>query len=300
MKLWKKLMTGLLMAVMAMVMCMGTVMAEDESESETQLQETTDTYNILLIGVDRRDDSWNGNSDVMLLVTVNPQKEKIYLTSFMRDLYADIPGIGVQKLNAACANGGADLCVQTIEENYQVQIDNYAMVDFNSMAEIVDSIGGVEIEISEAEMEYINNHIANQYSLAGKDNPVYLDHAGEVWLNGYQAVAYSRNRSTGSTSDFGRTERQRKLMTAIFEKAQSDYVETQSSSTLQTLLSYASHDLTGADTLKLMMKVSDWLNYEIEEVRVPFDDMYYSENEILIPTDMAATREKLQDILYRQ
>ena len=236
----------------------------------------------------------------MLLVTVNPQKEKIYLTSFMRDLYADIPGIGVQKLNAACANGGADLCVQTIEENYQVQIDNYAMVDFNSMAEIVDSIGGVDIEISEAEMEYINDHIANQYSLAGKDDPVYLDHAGEVWLNGYQAVAYSRNRSTGSTSDFGRTERQRKLMTAIFEKAQSDYVETQSSSTLQTLLSYASHDLTGADTLKLMMKVSDWLNYEIEEVRVPFDDMYYSENEILIPTDMAATREKLQDILYRQ
>lgn len=296
----KKLILAIVTVVVMMGLYTGAVLAEDESESEIQLQETNDTYNILLIGVDRRDESWVGNSDVMLLVTVNPQKEKIYLTSFMRDLYADIPGIGVQKLNAACANGGAELCVQTIEENYQVQIDNYAMVDFNSMAEIVDSIGGVDIEISEAEMEYINNNIANQYSLAGKDDPVYLDHAGEVWLNGYQTVVYSRNRSTGSTSDFGRTERQRKLMTAILKKAQSDYVETQSSSTLQTLLSFASHDLTGADTLKLMMKVSDWLNYEIEEVRVPFDDMYYSENEILIPTDMAATREKLQDILYRQ
>lgn len=296
----KKLILAIVTVVVMMGLYTGAVLAEDESESEIQLQETNDTYNILLIGVDRRDESWVGNSDVMLLVTVNPQKEKIYLTSFMRDLYADIPGIGVQKLNAACANGGAELCVQTIEENYQVQIDNYAMVDFNSMAEIVDSIGGVDIEISEAEMEYINNNIANQYSLAGKDDPVYLDHAGEVWLNGYQAVVYSRNRSTGSTSDFGRTERQRKLMTAILKKAQSDYVETQSSSTLQTLLSFTSHDLTGADTLKLMMKVSDWLNYEIEEVRVPFDDMYYSENEILIPTDMAATREKLQDILYRQ
>ena len=193
----KKLILAIVTVVVMMGLYTGAVLAEDESESEIQLQETNDTYNILLIGVDRRDESWVGNSDVMLLVTVNPQKEKIYLTSFMRDLYADIPGIGVQKLNAACANGGAELCVQTIEENYQVQIDNYAMVDFNSMAEIVDSIGGVDIEISEAEMEYINNNIANQYSLAGKDDPVYLDHAGEVWLNGYQAVVYSRNRSTG-------------------------------------------------------------------------------------------------------
>ncbi|MBC8574662.1 LCP family protein [Jingyaoa shaoxingensis] len=301
MRLLKKLIIGFVTAVLMISACMGTVLAEEETESETQLQEDTEsgTYNVLLIGVDRRDDSWYGNSDVMLLVTVNPQKEKIYLTSFMRDLYADIPGIGVHKLNAACANGGAELCVQTIKENYQVQIDNYAMVDFNSMAEIVDAIGGVNLEISDAEMEYINAHIASQYSLAGKDDPVYLDHAGEVWLNGYQAVVYSRNRSTGGTSDFGRTERQRKLLTAIFEKAQSDYEETQSSGTLQTLLSYASHDLTGADTLKLMMKVSDWLTYEIEEVRVPFDDMYYIDNEILTPTDMSATREKLQDILYR-
>ena len=119
-------------------------------------------------------------------------------------------------------------------------------------------------------------------------------------MDGYQAVAYTRDRYTGSTSDFGRTERQRKLLTAIFEKVKSDYVETQSTSILQSLLSYTSHDLTGGDTLKLMMKASDWMNYELEEVRVPFDDMYYSENEILIPTDMVATREKLQDILYRQ
>ena len=300
MKILKKLMIGFTTAALMIGACLGTVFAEEESESETQLQETTGTYNLLLIGGDRRDDTWYGNSDVMLLVTVNSEKEKIYMTSFMRDLYADIPGIGVRKLNAACANGGAELCVQTIEENYQVQIDNYAMVDFNSMAEIVDAIGGVELEISEEEMEHINMRLPEQYKVAGKGDPVYLDHAGEVWLDGFQAVAYTRDRYTGSTSDFGRTERQRKLLTAIFEKVKSDYVETQSTSTLQSLLSYTSHDLTGGDTLKLMMKASDWMNYELEEVRVPFDDMYYSENEILIPTDMAATREKLQDILYRQ
>lgn len=301
MKLLKKLIVGAATTAMLIGACMGSVMAEEETESETQVQETaeSDTYNILLIGVDRRDDSWYGNSDTMILATVNPQKEKIFLTSFMRDLYADIPGIGVQKLNAACANGGAELCVQTIEENYQVQIDNYAMVDFNSMAEIVDAVGGVELEISDGEMEEINKYVANQYALAGRDDVEYLDHAGDVWLNGYQAVVYSRDRSTGSTSDFGRTERQRKLLTAIFEKAKSDYVETQSTSTLQTLLSFTSHDLTGGDTLKLLMRASDWMNYQIEEVRVPFDDMYYIQDEILIPNDMTETREKLQDILYR-
>lgn len=80
-----------------------------------------DTYNILLLGVDRRDESWEGNSDVILLVTVNKEKKTVYLTSFLRDLYADIPGVGVRKLNAACANGGPELTVQTLEDNYQIE-----------------------------------------------------------------------------------------------------------------------------------------------------------------------------------
>lgn len=283
MRLLKNMMIGLLSSAMLAGTCLGAVSAEE-------VQENSDTYNMLLIGVDRRDDSWYGNSDVMILVTINPDKESIYMTSFMRDLYADIPGIGVRKLNAACANGGPELCVETIKENYQVQIDNYAMVDFNTMADIVDTIDGVEVEISEAEMEFINKHM---------DSENMLTDFGKVWLNGTQAVMYCRDRSTGATSDFGRTERQRKVLTSIFEKAKTDYEESNSSGTLQKLLSYMSHDLTGGDTLKLMTKVSTWLTYDLEELRVPFDDMYYIDNEILIPTDMAATREKLQEELYR-
>lgn len=283
MKLLKKMMVGLTSAAMLAGAFAGAAVAEE-------VQENSDTYNMLLIGVDRRDESWYGNSDVMILVTVNPDKESIYLTSFMRDLYADIPGIGVQKLNAACANGGPELCVETIKENYQVQIDNYAMVDFNTMAEIVDTIDGVEVELTEAEAEYINNFGVSDNILSGE---------GLMWLDGAQAVAHSRNRSTGATSDFGRTERQRQILTAIFEKAKTDYEDSKSSGTLQKLLSYMSHDLTGGDTLKLMTKISTWLTYEMKELRVPFDDMYYIQNEILTPTDMAATREKLQEELYR-
>src|SRR5699024_3112848 len=96
------------------------------AEAETEKDEGI--YDLLLIGVDRRDDSWYGNSDVMILLTVNHDRQTVYMTSFLRDLAADIPGIGVRKLNAACANGGAKLLVETLEENYQVSVDNYAMV----------------------------------------------------------------------------------------------------------------------------------------------------------------------------
>ena len=292
---------GIILSIMLLlfVTCMGTVLAEENIESELEESSESGTYNMLLIGVDRRDNSWYGNSDVMILLTVNSQKETIYMTSFLRDLYADIPGISDHRLNAACANGGAELCVQTIKDNYGVQIDNYAMVDFNSMAEIVDNIGGVEVEISDAEMEFINKHISEQYELAGRSDVEYLEHSGMALMNGYQTVVYTRDRTTGISSDFGRTERQRKVLTAIFEKAKNDYEETSSSSTVQKLLSYMTNDLTGGDTLKLMAKMSEWLNYQLEEQRIPFDDSYYiTEEQILVPNNMNETIVKLQEILY--
>ena len=118
-------------------------------------------------------------------------------------------------------------------------------------------------------------------------------------MNGYQTVVYTRDRTTGTSSDFGRTERQRKVLTAIFEKAKNDYEETSSSSTVQKLLSYMTNDLTGGDTLKLMAKMSEWLNYQLEEQRIPFDDSYYiTEDQILVPNNMDETIAKLQEILY--
>ena len=273
--------------------------SEDLSVSREEVEKIAgDTYNMLLIGVDRRNESWYGNSDVMVLVTVNPEQETIYLTSFMRDLYADIPGIGVSKLNAACASGGADLCVETICDNYGVKIDNYAMVDFNSMAEIVNALGGVEVEITDAEMEFINKNLAYQYDLAGLDQVEYLSCAGDVLLNGYQAVVYTRDRFTGVGSDFGRTERQRKVLKAMLDKIKSMGSVADMARTARVLLTYMSHDLDSGTILKLITKMPSWMEYDIVEQHLPYDDLYYSQNEILTPTDMAATRERLQETLY--
>lgn len=257
-----------------------------------------DTYNILLLGVDRRDESWNGNSDVVLLVTVNKEKRTVYLTSFLRDLYADIPGIGVRKLNAACANGGPELTVKTLEENYDVEIDNYAMVDFNAMIDVVDALGGVDLEIDEDERVTANDYITCMCEDNGDDPEKYhIRKAGLVHLNGYQAVGYARNRYTGKGSDFGRTQRQRNVLTAIAEKAKEGDYESLSD-TIESVMPYITHDITEFEMIGLMMQVGTWINYDIQEQHIPYDGEYTSQDEILVPTDMDATVEKLTSILY--
>lgn len=257
-----------------------------------------DTYNILLLGVDRRDESWEGNSDVILLVTVNKEKKTVYLTSFLRDLYADIPGVGVRKLNAACANGGPELTVQTLEDNYQVEIDNYAMVDFNAMIDVVDALGGVDLEIDEDERVTANDYITCMCEDNGDDpEDYYIEKAGLVHLNGYQAVGYARNRYTGKGSDFGRTQRQRNVLTAIAEKAQDgDYASL--SDTMEDVMPYITHDITEMQMIGLMMQLGSWLDYDIQQQHIPYDGEYTSQDEILVPTDMNATVEKLTSILY--
>ena len=139
-----------------------------EQTEDITLPNDENVYNMLLIGVDRRDTSWYGNSDSMILMSINKDTKQIHMTSFMRDLYANIPGVGVKKLNAACAYGGGPLVVRTIEDNYKIPIDNYASVDFDAMIDIVDLVGGVEIDISEEEMRVANNYINEMCNLQGE------------------------------------------------------------------------------------------------------------------------------------
>lgn len=263
-------------------------------------QEESGTYNLLLIGVDRRNDSWNGNSDVMMLITVNNDKKTVFMTSFLRDLYANIPEVGVRKLNASCAYGGAELCVETIKSNYGVEIDNYAMVDFNAMIDIVDVLGGIDLEVTEAEVKVANDYVR---SMCNANDEPFEDHeivgSGLLHLDGYQAVGYARNRYTGQTSDFGRTERQRKVIMAIIDKAQFGGLGSLDTLTslVETVMPYVTHDIDNVTLLKLISRVPAWLTYTVEQQHIPYDNMYHSENEILIP-DMEETIQKLRETIY--
>lgn len=276
--------------------------SEGEEETDPYEYDDTGTYNILGIGVDRRDESWEGNSDVMMLVTINHDKKTIYLTSFLRDLYADIPGIGVRKLNAACANGGPELCVDTIVKNYQVEIDNYAMVDFNAMIDIVDALGGIDMEIDKDERVIANDYVfcmceTNEENYEDHIIPEFEGERAEVHLDGYQAVGYARNRYSGGKADFGRTERQRKVLMTIFEKAQEGGLGSMTKA-VKSVLPYVTHDVDQMTMLSLIPQVTHWLSYDIQEISIPFEGEYRSENEILVPKDMEGTIKKLRDTIY--
>ena len=175
--------------------------------------------NIALFGVDSRDSSTNSRSDSIMILSVDKAHNKVKVSSIMRDAYVNIPDRGYDKITHAYAFGGPELAIRTLNENFQLDIADYATVNFNDMAEIVDAVGGVTLEISDEEAENANNSIAEQCQIAGKDpSAYYFSGGGTYQMNGIQAVAYSRIRYVGN-GDFGRTERQREVLSAIFSKA---------------------------------------------------------------------------------
>ncbi|MCD7814920.1 MAG: LCP family protein [Lachnospiraceae bacterium] len=274
----------------------GTEAVTEEAETETETSGTRVSlpgddgiYSILLIGSDRRDDSWNGNSDVMIVVTVNSNTKKIIMTSYMRDLYADIPGYGVHKLNYAYAAGGADKLIETLEDNYEIEIDNYAAVDFDGMAEIIDLIGGVDIEVTDDEVSVLNNYLSTE------DKEYALEGGGSYHLNGAQAVAYMRIRYVGN-ADYQRTQRQRDVLTEIFAQAQ-EMSAAQLTELAQEVLELVDHDISALDMISLLGSLSGLTEYELVENRIPYDGLFTSQNEMLVP-DFAATIEKLHEVLY--
>lgn len=273
-----------------------TISAEAAAASDIELPNDEHVYNLLLVGVDRRDASWYGNSDAMILLSINRDTKTIHMTSFMRDLYANIPGHGVRKLNAACAYGGCPLLVKTIEENYRVNIDNYAWVDFNGMVSIIDAAGGVDIDVTEAEIKYLNSYSKSMCDAAGVD---YTQHqvtsAGRQNLDGYEAVGYARIRYVGN-SDYQRTERQRTVLTQLMGKMKA-MSTGELNSFVQTILPYVTHDIAQSTLIGMITQVPAMLNYDLVTSRVPYDGMFHSQGEILVP-DMEATISRLQEEIY--
>jgi LCP family protein required for cell wall assembly len=218
------------------------------------------------------------------------------MISFMRDLYADIPGYCVSKLNAACVRGGCPLLVTTIEENYGVPIDNYVSVDFAGLIGLIDAIGGVQLEVTDEEADYANGLIRDMASLIGDDpEPHYFSGGGTCLCDGYQATAYSRLRFVGN-NDYERTERQRTVMTKIMGRIRNMGI-TEFGEFAVKVLPTLTHNISAATLLSLLVQVPQILRYESDEDRVPYDGLFSSENEILIP-DMEATKARLLETIY--
>lgn len=175
-------------------------------------------YNILLLGVESVYDKVDshGRTDSIMIATINTKKKTLGLTSLMRDSVVKIPGYKDNRINAAYALGGVHLMYETIAENYGLRLDGSAIVGFDSFQEVIDDLGGVEIELTEGEAKYLNttNYISNKKYRNVKP--------GKNILNGNQALGYSRVRKVatldGSNNDMGRTSRHRRVMSAVFQK----------------------------------------------------------------------------------
>ncbi|MBR6966903.1 MAG: LCP family protein [Ruminococcus sp.] len=232
----------------------------------------------LIIGTDGRSADEQGRSDSMILVSLNSKTNEIIMTSFMRDCYVEIPNNGWNKLNAAYAFGGPELLMDTLEYNFDVRIDDYVTVDFASFVSLVDSVGGVDIEVSDAEAEEINVILISEVNeLMGDDRMSdLLDGGGKLHLNGKQALSYSRIRKVGN-SDFERTERQRRVLSLIIAK-----LRTFRPSMFKNLASDVIPDIsTNMSTLKaylLSLRAPLAARYATKQVRIPAEGTYYDED----------------------
>jgi len=251
-------------------------------------------YNILLIGVEALPQIGGERSDSMILVSVNSKDKKIYMTSLMRDMYVQIPGYSDNKLNAAFAYGGPQLLVKTVEQNLQVKIDGYVKVGFDSFEWIIDRLGGVEITLTADEAAYLRrtNYISK---------PAYRTVvAGTQTLNGNQALGYCRVRyvptANGTQNDFGRTERQRTVLTKLFQKYKDTNIFTLLS-VLNDCLPQVVTNISKADMQDLMETVVENRILNLENFRVPvsgsFEDAYVGDSLVILVNKWAKNIDEL-------
>lgn len=267
-----------------------------ESTASATLSAVSDVYNMLLIGTDLRAGAEGyGKSDAMILVSINRTNKTISMISFMRDLYADIPGYGVDKMNRAYKYGGGPLLMQTIEANYGIHIDNYAAVNFYSLIDIVDSLGGISINISPEEVEVANLYINEMCGGIGENPENYhIKGSGQLLLNGMQTVGYCRIRYVGRY-DFERTERQRRVLLTIFSMLQSKSI-SEIDTFLNTALPKVTHNISSNTLAGLLMNAPAYMGYKVNTYRVPFDGTYHYSGEILVP-DFSYTINELYNII---
>lgn len=182
----------------------------NEVSSNITKSEFDSIKNVALFGID------GGRSDTIIIASINQTDHTIKLISIPRDTYVTVEGHGKTKINHAYAYGKEQLALKTINQNFGLNISEYVTINFKGLINIINKINGVEIEITKAEMEYINENVSMSYNISGKSNVKKLSSYGKVTLTGEQALTHARNRTIGN--DFTREERQRDVITAVMNK----------------------------------------------------------------------------------
>ena len=228
--------------------------------------------NILLIGSDSRTAGDEGRSDAMILLSISDKTRTIHMTSLLRDMYVDIPGREGNRLNAAYSFGGPELLLETVKQNLGIDVNRYAVVNFQAFANLVDAVNGVDMELTNDEVKWVNAYLNEYNELRGMPiDTDYLDTSlsGTIHLNGPQALAYSRNRFIAT--DFGR--RQRKVLAAVMKKLPAAAV-TNPGGLIDGLFPNLTTNLTQAECMRLSLMAGKLLTYELVQESIPLEGTY--------------------------
>ncbi len=271
-----------------------------EREAEENTPEIT---NILLIGSDTRVAGAQGRSDTMLLLTVNRRTETLSLTSLLRDMYVYIPGYGNRRINTAFALGGEALLRETIETNFDIDIDYYATIDFYSFIAAIDALGGVRLDISQQEFYGVN------YAIGKYNKDLYLPYGdgylteyGEgILLNGKQTLGYVRNRQF-TDGDFSRTHHQRLLARTLFAAVQEAGL-LKLDALLNAFLPGITTDIPESQMLYWMVLENKILRYELKTGCIPVEGSYRNitvGGANVLSIDFETNRQALHDIIHAE
>ena len=267
----------------------------NEENLDTHEGLSDEVINIAVFGVDSRTDEVAGRSDAMMIVSVDMKHNKIKAVSLMRDSLVNIQGYGKYKLNGAYARGGVELAIKTINQNFKMNITDYVSLNFNQLAGIVDALGGVEVEVTEAERKNANKYIKEMANEVG-EKPDLIKKSGEVTLYGYQAVAYARIRYVGN-ADFERTERQREVMEKLMNKALATN-PVRYLSLVKSLIPMVETSLSNEEILKIAGAVLLNGKPTFEQGRFPLDGTYKSNSSYAMVYDLDAAADKLHRFIY--
>lgn len=285
----------ILALAMVMVLAFSVIPAfAEESGSEW--------WNILLLGGDARSTEEYGRTDSMIIISVNIEESLVKMTSIMRDTWVAIPGHSNNKINAANVFGGPELALETVNASFDTELEDYVLINMTDLIDIVDLVGGIDIEVTNAERKYINSYaneyLNNTHPAGGYDGATSLDESGLVHLNGLLATSYCRIRYTDS--DYKRVMRQQEVLLAIAQKMQdmdvNDLMAIVDELSSKITTNLEPEEMKTLATAGLVMEIDD-----VEQYRIPEDGTFQSGmfgGTWMIKPDFEKNAELLKEFIY--
>lgn len=252
-----------------------------------------DVINILLLGNDARDDYDHGRSDTMMLLSYNSRTHEAKLVSFLRDTWIYIPGRDKwNRINTAYRFGGVGLAINTINTNFGLDVQYYIRTDFESLVEVTDLLGGIDLYLTERETQFINKGAPDSTPLEERDGMHHLD--------GAQTLVHSRNRSIGN-GDWSRTERQRNVMNAFLERAMQEKSIASLTSLIYSMFDLVETNLKPAQMISLAADVVFGGGVQLQSRPLPFEGTWQYAKEsgmAVIHIDIDENRRLLHEYIY--